>query len=29
MNRLGFRPEEASAALGRLRDCAAVASTCG
>jgi alanine racemase len=27
MNRLGFRPEEASAALGRLRDCAAVASS--
>ena len=25
MNRLGFRPEEASAALARLRDCAAVA----
>ncbi len=27
MNRLGFRPEEASAALGCLRNCAAVASS--
>jgi alanine racemase len=27
MNRLGFRPEEASAALARLRNCAAVASS--